>query len=150
LVAQTASYRTSYIEAGEIHLLLWKGLKAQLPASVRFDSYFLMTPVVKRLSGKRRLFAPGDVLTLRYIFHPNYASPEEDLLAARSLVYNKLIEKQEIGAEAGFYPHTLNEVETIRTVEQLSLEDCRALFGRIRLAASEEARAVVGQYLVNR
>ena len=106
-----------------------------------------MAPVVKPLLGKRQALGPGDILTLLYIFHPNIQGGRLDLLAARSLVYVKLLEKEEMTEEAGRYPHTRNEVETIQKVEGLSFDDCRTLFPEIRLVKTKKARSIVEAFL---
>jgi hypothetical protein len=141
------SYSSAYIEAGYIHYSLWGELKKRLPDQYRLKTLFLMSPIVKPLLGKRQTLGPGDILTLLYVFHPDIQGARVDLLAARSLVYIKLLEKEEMAEDTSLYPHTRNEVETIQKVQMLSLDDCRALFPEIRLARTEKARSIVQEYL---
>ena len=54
-----------------------------------------MGGVLKSLGISRHLYGPGDILTLRYILRPGQPDPMEELLAARALIYNKLILKEE-------------------------------------------------------
>jgi hypothetical protein len=89
-------FSSVYVEAGEIHIALFKELRKLFPSEVSIKPYFLMESVYKTLSGKRHLFGPGDILTLYYIFHPHLESPLLDLLASRSLIYSKLLEKEEM------------------------------------------------------
>jgi hypothetical protein len=93
-----------YIEAGQIHYPLWHELRRRLPAGFPLRVHFLMTGVVRQLGYRRHLFGPGDLLTLYYRFHPQGRFPAESLLAARALIYNKLILKEEIAADADTYP----------------------------------------------
>lgn len=147
LVEPVMAFEASYVEAGYIHFALWRELRKRLPADIHLHLCYLMAPVVKALCGKRHLFAPGDILTLLYVFHPGMRGARGNLLAARSMIYNKLLEKEEIVGENSRFPHTRNEVETIRKVEMLSLEDCRVLFPAIRLAQTAETRSIVDAYI---
>jgi hypothetical protein len=140
-------FSSVYIEAGEIHIALFKELGRLLPSEVSIKPYFLMESVYKTLSGKRRLFGPGDILTLYYIFHPDLESPLLDLLASRSLIYSKMLEKEEMISSLDSNPHTRNEVATIEKVNSLSWDDCNNLFNKIRLSSSEKARRAVNDYL---
>ena len=103
--------------------------------------------VVKSLGISRHLYGPGDILTLRYILHPDLPDPMEDLLAARALIYNKLIRKDETVSPNEPYPHIRDELEVIEVVKQLTLKNCADLFSLVRKVTTEEARAVVTQYL---
>jgi len=141
------SFPSAYVEAGYIHYALWRELRKRLPARVHLKPVFLMAPVVKPILGKRQALGPGDILTLLYVFHPDIQGERLDLLAARSLVYVKLLEKEEMTEEAGPYPHTRNEVETIEKVEGLSFDDCRTLFPEIRLVKTKKARSIVEAFL---
>ena len=138
---------TVYIEAGQIHYPLWRELKRRLPAGYPLSVKFLMSDAVRELGFRGHLYGPGDLLTLIYLFHPNRSSREEDLLAARALIYNKLIVKEEIAESTDPYPHTRDELETAATVRNLDLEDCRRLFPLVRRASTDTARDMVSHYL---
>lgn len=141
-----APFSSVYVEAGEIHIALFKELRRLFPSEVSIKPYFLMASLYKELSGKRHLFGPGDILTLYYVFHPDLESPLLDLLASRSLIYSKLLEKEEMINSLDSNPHTRNEVETIEKVNALSWDDCKNLFTKIRLLSSAKARRVVKDY----
>ena len=136
-----------YIEAGPIHYPLWLELKRRLPAGYPLTVTFLMADAVRVMGYRDHLYGPGDLLTLWYRFHPDIRSRREDLLAARTLVYNKLIAKEEMADTADPYPHTRDELQTGAVVRQLSMEDCRRLFPVIRRATTAIAREVVRHYL---
>jgi len=70
------------------------------------------------------------------------------LLAARSLVYSKLVEKDELTANLETFPHVRNELACIRTVKLLTLGDCKRLYPLIRRAKSVHSRQLVDDYLV--
>ncbi len=106
-----------------------------------------MAGVVKSLGISRHLYAPGDILTLRYILRPDLPDPIEDLLAGRALIYNKLIRKDEMADGNEPYPHIRDELQVIEVVKQLTFRDCAELFLLLRRATTEEARTSVSHYL---
>lgn len=136
-----------YIEAGPIHYPLWSELKRRLPADYSLALRFLMTRPVREMGYRRHLYGPGDLLTLLYRFHPNRSHRGEDSLAARALVYNKLIAKEEIVETSDPFPHTRDELETDALVRHLSREDCGRLFPVIRRANTDTAREMVRHYI---
>jgi hypothetical protein len=139
---------SAYIEAGVIHYRLWQLLRQKLPRQTRVIPVFLADFALKNLSKNVQLYGPGDQLTMLYIFHPTIAETERhQLLAARSIIYAKLIEKEESEAETGTFPHLLDELACIRTTGSLSLQDCRELFPLIRRSKTAEARQIVADYL---
>jgi hypothetical protein len=140
-------FSKSYVEAGQIHYLLWRMLRQDLGASVTVRPQFLMAGVVKSLRISRHLYGPGDILTLRYILRPGLSDPMEDLLAARALIYNKLIRKDEMASGNEPYPHIRDELQVIEAVKHLTLKNCAELFPLVRKATTDEARTVVAPYL---
>jgi hypothetical protein len=65
-----------------------------------------MEPVVKKLTGKAHVLAPGDILTEQYISRKKREDDFEALLAVRSLLYIQLLEKEEmIPSRSGKTPH---------------------------------------------
>ncbi len=140
-------FNKSYIEAGQIHYLLWRMIRQDLGDSVTVRPHFLMACVVKALGISRHLYGPGDILTLRYILRPDLPDPMEDLLAGRALIYNKLIRKDEMTDGNEPYPHIRDELQVIEVVKQLTLKNCAELFLLLRRATTEEARAVVAHSL---
>ncbi len=136
-----------YVEAGYIHYPLYHYLKKALGRAQRICVVYLLAPVVRRLQGRRRNMGPGDILTLHYALHGGLREELADLLASRSLIYIKLLQKDEMLPVDSDAPHSEDEVRVNRVVDSLSLEDCRALFDRIRLAKRERALQVVQAYL---
>jgi len=148
LVSLFQEYPSSYIESGLIHYQLWRLLRDRLPSHVRVQPLFLADAALKSMGAKGHLYGPGDQLTLLYIFHPTISQPEwERLFAARSMIYSKILEKQESDEEGGKFPHLRDELACIRAVRQLSIDDCRHLFPLIRRASSPEARQLVATFL---
>jgi len=140
-------FPTAYIEAGVIHYPLWRLLRRQLSAPERLRMFFLADAPLKILGNKRRLYGPGDQLTLLYLFHPNTAQPErETVLAARSLIYAKLIAKQERMDALHTLPHLRDELMCVQITSRLSPEDCRRLFPLIRRVDTEEAHKILAEY----
>jgi hypothetical protein len=141
-------YPSAYIEAGVIHYQLWQLLRQKLPNQTRVMPVFLADFALKKLEKTGHLYGPGDQLTLLYIFHPTIAETERHrLLAARSIIYAKIIEKEESDADAGTFPHLRDELACIRATGSLSLRDCRKLFPLMRRSKTAEARQIVADYL---
>ena len=136
-----------YIEAGPIHFPLWMDLKRRLPAGYPLRVTFLLADAVREMGYRDHLYAPGDLLTLLYRFHPNHRSRRADLLACRALIYNKLIAKEEIVKADHPYPHTLDELQAGAMVRQLSIDDCKKLYPAIRLANTATAREMVRRFM---
>ncbi|MCF8051765.1 MAG: hypothetical protein K9L59_11055, partial [Desulfobacterales bacterium] len=108
---------------------------------------YLMQEPMAEAGARRRNLGPGDVLTLHYLFHPERDDPVLDLLAARSLLYAKIIEKEEMTAGAGQFPHLKNEMETGRIADALGFEDCRRLYPLVRRSSMAKARRIVLDYM---
>lgn len=149
LVDHIKTCTSFFVEAGTIHYLLWQLLRQRLPKEVKMNPVFLSHMALKAFGEKGHLFGPGDQLTLRYIFHPDVGTTAKDeLLAARSLIYTKLIEKEELTTDSKIFPHARDELNCIRTVKSLNLNDCGRLFPLIRKIKTEKARKLVDDYLV--
>ena len=144
-------YSTSYVEAGLMHYQLWRLLRRSLPSSTRVSPVFLADDALQSLVEKGHFYAPGDQLTFLYIFHPAiFQTERERLLAARSMVYSKILEKNELDERLETFPHLRDELACIRAVRQLSLDDCKHLFPLIRRAGTLEARGMIKKFLLKR
>ena len=149
LATLIGKYSSSYVEAGLIHYPLWRLLRKQVPSQIRVQPVFLANAAMKTIKEKGHLYGPGNQLTLLYMFHPTITNTmREQVLAARSIIYSKIIIKEELTEEAGTFPHLRNELACIRTTGQLTLDDCRRLFPVVRRAKSLDARQIVTEYLV--
>ena len=146
LAPVAAKYPSAYIEAGVMHVRLWNELRHHLPETISIGRIQLMASVNRSIWGRGHTFGPGDLLTMLYIYHPGFSGPRADLLAARSLIYNKILEKEEMTPAREPYPHIRNEVASIQRVSRLRFADCRKLYREIRLAGTREARAIVHRY----
>jgi len=130
---------STYVEAGYIHYPLYRFLRQEIRERQEIRVVFLLEPMVRKLGGKRRNLGPGDILTLHYAFDNKLPGASASLLAARSLIYIKLINKQELLPEESEAPHSEDEVMVNRIVDRLDFEQCRDLFDRIRLADRRKA-----------
>jgi hypothetical protein len=143
-------FATSYVEAGEMHYPLRQHLRVQLPRKIRIRAMFLADETLQTWGQKVHRYGPGDQLTLLYVFHPaNRRTGRKKLLAARSIIYSKIIAKDEITEDLDQFPHLRDELDCIRTANSLSLDDCRRLFPLICRAKSQDARSIVEQYLTD-
>ena len=138
---------TLYIEAGYIHYPLHNYLRAELGNRQKIRVVFLLGPLVKKLGGKRRNLGPGDILTLHYAFHQGLKEEQANVLAARSLIYIKLIHKEELLPGEAEAPHTQDMVEANNLVERLEFSQCGDLFDQIRMASRERAVQLVQAYV---
>jgi hypothetical protein len=149
LIPLIKHFESSYIEAGEIHYILWSLLRQSIPNDFQVNPIFIADTALHKLGIKGHLYSPGDRLTLLYVFHPTIqGTAREKVLAARSLIYTKLIEKVELTDDVESFPHLRNEFACIQTVDRLSLEDCRNLFPDLRHTKTSNARKVVDKYLL--
>ncbi len=140
--------RSAYIEAGVIHHYLWQSLRRRLSRPHRLKARFLADDALKSVDLMGHLYGPGDQLTLLYLYHPHTVqSSRETILAARSIIYSKLIGKMEIDDNGEEFPHLRNELACIRIARQLSIEDCRFLFPRLRRSDTSEARQIIADYM---
>jgi hypothetical protein len=115
-------------------------------SSWKVRALFLLEPVIREFKGKRRNLGPGDVLTLRYTLNRPPAQSLADLLAARSLIYVKLINTEELLPEASRAPHAQDEIRVTGIVDRLSFRDCEVLFKEIRLVKRDLALQTVEDY----
>jgi hypothetical protein len=142
-----SGFRAVYIEAGSIHLPLLGDLRRELGKKAAVRPFWITESVTRQLARCRQLIGPGDELTLRYAFRPSFSGGRADLLAARSLIYVKLLVKEEVLDSAVPFPHIRSEFEAMTMVSRLSYDDCRLLYPRVRSVSIDEARAIVGAYL---
>ena len=138
--------KNTYIEAGSIHLLLRELLAKNLPRGWRLRTLDIDAETVKKLNLEGSLFSPGDELTLDYIFGRAVSRHKWQLCCAQSLIYSKIVTKEEISSSDCGFPHIRNEIESIAAVKKLSINNCRTLFQRIRSLSSVEAAAVTARY----
>ena len=149
LTDRMAEFGCAYIEAGSIHYGLYLQLKQRLPKKFHIKPLFLAHEALRIIGRQGHLYGPGDQLTLAYVLHPDFNDVRRDaLLAARSLIYTKLIEKEEQAADLETFPHIRDEHACIQAVRPLTLTDCARLFPLIRRAKSIQARQMVADYLL--
>ena len=139
--------KDTYIEAGSIHLLLYRLLAQNLSKEWRLHLHSVDREALQFLHRKGSFFSPGDNLTLHYIWGRNVSQKKWEMFCAQSLIYSIIIKKEESLGDDTKFPHTLNELESIAAVKQLSTETCETLFQQIRPLSSEDAADVVNTYL---
>jgi hypothetical protein len=134
-----------YIEAGYIHFILFQELLHRKTNGVSIKPVYPMAEVTRALTGRKQILAPGDQLTFLYTFHPEMNDSRTDTLAAQSLIYNKIVNKEEIVSSDELYPHTLNEIQSVSLASSLQYTQCRDIFSAIRHLETFEAR----EYLID-
>lgn len=138
-----------YIEAGTIHQYFKKLLTLALKDKIKVLHKFLLEELFKALFHKPFVFPPGELLTLRYIFNLKKRDALENLLSARSLIYIKIIPKDElVPTEKDPFPHLRRELKAIMMTERLSFEDCKILYKRLFFIKDpEEGEREVENYI---
>jgi len=140
-------YPSNFIEAGVIHYALKRPLQRYMPSKMPIKIIFLADTALESIGEKGHLYGPGDQLTLLYLFHPDAADTgRHQLFAARSIIYSKIIEKEEKSDDLKMFPHLRDELACIRMTRHLTLNDCRRLFPLVRRAPSRDARQIVADY----
>jgi hypothetical protein len=147
LARRVGHYSSCYVEAGTMHLWLRRSIKRRLSSCHVIRSQYPMAAAVRAVTGRSYLMGPGDDLTLIYIYNPRAESSRIDLLAARSLIFNKIITKTETVESADTCPHTIAEWRALKIVNRLQAKDCAALFPQIRRMDTIQANALVDAYL---
>jgi len=105
-----------------------------------------LAPLIRRFN--KSYIETGQIHYLLWpMLRPDLPDPMEDLLAARALIYNKLIRKDEMADRNEPYPHIRDELQVIEVVKKLTLKNCAELFPLLRKATTDEARAVVAHLL---
>ena len=149
IARQAGESKTIFVEAGMIHCLLWQLIRKQLSGSFTVQPVFLDRVALQNLNSHHHSYSPGDLLTLAYIFHPSLSQDNwESLLAARSIVYSKIIQKQETLGDTTNFFHLTDEANCIRISNMLTMDDCRCLYPRIRPAGTADARHIVEAYVM--
>ena len=146
LSALVDNFASSFVEAGMMHYPLKRLMAQQAPRPTLLQSVFPANEILRNLGRKGHLYGPGDQLTLLYIFHPEItAADRETLLAARALIYAKIITKEELSADTMAYPHLQDELLCIEVTRGLSVNDCRRLFALIRGVNTFDARRILAE-----
>ncbi|MDF2953137.1 MAG: hypothetical protein OD816_000382 [Thermodesulfobacterium sp.] len=141
-----------YVEAGTIHIYLKKLLHIYLGKQWKIRHKFLLENYFKPLTGKSWIFPPGELLTLRYILKRKEDPQAENLLAARSLIYIKIIPKEElVPSEKELFPHANKELKAIQMVNKLSFNECATLYRELFFIKDpDKAKKVVENFLKHR
>ena len=140
-----SGYQSIYVEAGYIHFFLAAEVFAKKPASSRLETFYSMQVFFRERLGRRQILGPGDVLTLLYTWMPDYSGPRADILAARSLIYNKIVHKEEILEETDRFPHSRDELKAVQLAGSLDYEECKDVYREIRGLETREAMEKVGE-----
>lgn len=139
-----------YVEAGAMHLLLNKFLSRQLTAMAdgwRLKTHFIELEAMRASGYRGNFIAPGDELTLAYMFGRKMTQARAALLCAQTLIYAKLVRKEEMSGDRESFPHTKNDLETSQLARMFDLQTCRKLFFALRPLGRAEAVEYVKNYL---
>jgi hypothetical protein len=149
LAVSLSRHTTSFVETGVMHYAIGRFLRRQIPRTLRINSVFLADEVLRERGLKGHLYGPGDRLTLLYICHPNIADTlDQTRLAARALIYAKIIIKEESPGGTLRFAHLEDELLCIEATRGLTIDDCRELYGKTRRVGTYDARQIVAEYLM--
>ncbi len=135
-----------YVECGYIHWLFFVELQRLVKNKARVRPCFLLQEQARHRTRRKQILGPGDRLTLLFVFHPKVSGLEVERLAAQSLIYIKLLHKNEMVPTADFCPHLENEAQAWRWTRHLSWNDCQKLWPLVRRSSSEEAQEVLRRF----
>lgn len=138
-----------FVEVGAIHTYLGHLLHKNLSGWL-LKERFIENEIISHLELEGSILNPGDQLTLCYIFGEEISRKRENLLCAQSLIYTKIIHKEEIDDKTRSFPHLRNEISSINLVKSLDLEECRRLFSEILPLSTQHAREAVSNFSANR
>jgi hypothetical protein len=139
-----------YIEAGPMHILLEELIKENLPEKWTMQTINIEQLLLKKIGIQGTIFSPGDELTANYLLQQNQRPEREDLLSARSLIYAKIVTKEENAEMSSWYAHAHNEHEVIESVNTLSMSECKQLFFKIRDFPTATAKSCVDGFIHNK
>ena len=136
-----------YVEAGGIHIYLEKMLKQRLREKRPIRAVSLQEPLIKKMTGQTTFMPPGDLLTIYYILKKRKNEAFERLQAARSLIYVKLLKKEEMLPKRKVRaPHIEDAIMVNELVRKLSLRQCEEIYRKIRFQKRAEALQTVKAY----
>jgi hypothetical protein len=136
-----------YVEAGVMHLSMIRHLAAARRPGQGISVVHLQAADTRRLCGRPYLLAPGDRLTFAKIFGRRDPELAQRLLAARSLVYSRIIETSEMTSPAGGHPHLTDEHRCITMVQLLDMAGCRALYPHLIKLPAATGREMVAAFI---
>jgi len=138
--------KKTFIEAGPIHFYLEQLLCRNHRETANLTITNVDQKALRKLGTSGNLFSPGDELTLYHQMQNSNQSSQTKLLAARALIYNKIVCKEEITESTSLYPHVQNEYESIRFANTLSYKDCEKVFSAIRFLSTQRSLEYVEQF----
>jgi hypothetical protein len=142
-----ARYGPLFVEAGYIHSSLTLELQLRLPSSHKLNVVRILEDVSMEKTGRKQVLGPGDVLTYIYTHDQAFDDAQANLLAARSLVYNKIIHKEEmVPSKEKPYPHLDDEIMACDLLEKLSYEECKEVYGKIGGLPTRQAADLLRKY----
>ncbi|HBH27608.1 MAG: hypothetical protein N839_0006295 [Desulfofustis sp. PB-SRB1] len=133
--------KSTFVEAGGMHLLLPRYLEANLPDGWEMSVHSIEQELLDTLGLGWDGFSPGDELTARYFDRVQPNREAETLLAAQAIVFTKVITKGEVDEPADTIPHLSHEYRANRLVRSLDVAQCRDIYEQITLLPSSEAFA---------
>jgi hypothetical protein len=138
LASQLQKYERICVEAGPMHLLLYRHLRTLLSSGYLVRPVFVEQRALQSIGCRLGLYSPGDTLTAHYLLDNPVSVEYENLLCARALIFMKIVAKEEFSDWHDDFPHLRNECEANRLVKRLSYERCKKLFVEMRDLPAED------------
>ena len=137
-----------FIEAGMIHYSIYLTIWKEFRNTFIVRPLFLNRILLPEKNSYQGLYSPGDLLTLAYVFHPRLNKDKwESLQAARSVVYSKIIQKEENQQDADRFFHLKNERDCVGLCRMLNMGDCKSLYASIRKRKTMDSFNIVREYI---
>lgn len=134
-----------FVEAGYIHLKLTSFLRKIAPSDWQIRAAFLLAKPARELAKSilhKSLpypLVPGDILTFWYMGKKKINPAKANLLAARTLIYNKLLATEELEPTSSEpYPHLHQEFQIKAMLGRLSYNDCQRLYEVVKFLPREK------------
>ena len=143
IVRRIGRFNRVCVEAGPMHLLLFRYLRGALPSDWSVHPVFVENQALRELGCRSGLYSPGDVLTAHYLLDHTVSDERQDLLCARALIFMKIIEKEEYSGWQNDFPHLRNDWRANQLVSRLSHQDCETLFVRTNGLSTAAAFEIV-------
>ena len=139
--------KNTYIEAGPMHLLLSHELRARLNGGQpALQIWFPEQPTSLGERSNNRVYSPGDILTIRYVFGHPVPADQAALLCGRALIFNQTSPNADMVENAADPHHLSQQMSILDLLDQLSISDCQMLFTATREMSPASAIQLVADY----
>ncbi len=146
IARQAGRFSRVCVEAGPMHLLLFRYLRSALPSGWSVHPVFVENRALQAIGCRSGLYSPGDVLTAHYLLNHPVSDEHQSLLCGRALIFMKIIGKEEYTGWHNDFPHLRNDWRASQLVSRLSHQECETVFARMKGLTTAAAGELVQAY----